>query len=61
MTNSEGSKNSQDKSVKGVFLFGKFSATLIIPAEIAHQSGLDQTVVIETKYGGLFIHKDESM
>jgi hypothetical protein len=43
--------------VTGVFLFGKTSATLIIPAEIARQCDLEDKVTIERKYGGIFIHR----
>jgi hypothetical protein len=46
--------------VTAVFLFGKLSATLIIPAEIIRQCGLEDNVVIERKFGGIFIHKPGS-
>ena len=52
--------NEDGKRVTSMFLFGKISATLIIPAEIARQCGLDDNVVIEKKYGGIFIHKPHS-
>jgi len=48
------------KRVTSKFLFGKISATLIIPAEIVRQCGLEDNVVIEKKYGGIFIHKSGS-
>lgn len=52
--------NIPDESVTTIFLFGKSSATLIIPAEIVRQCSLDGRVVIERKNGGIFIHKSNS-
>jgi len=43
----------------GVFLFGKTSATLIIPAEIARQCDMEHKVTIERKYGGIFIRNSK--
>lgn len=51
--------NEGGKRLTSLFLFGKTSATLIIPAEFARQCGLEDNVVIEKKYGGIFIHKLE--
>ena len=52
--------DTRHKIVTGVFLFGKTSATLIIPAEIARQCDLENKVTIERKYGGIFIRNSKS-
>lgn len=54
---SEGKLDTKQNDIIGVFLFGKNSATLIIPAEIARQFSVEDRVTIERKYGGIFIHK----
>ena len=54
---SKGKVNTKHNDIVGVFLFGKNSATLIIPAEIARQFSVEDRVTIERKYGGIFIRK----
>lgn len=51
--------DTKHKILTGVFLFGKTSATLIIPAEIARQCDLEDKVTIERKYGGIYICKSK--
>lgn len=53
----EDKADTNNKIVTGVFLFGKTSATLIIPAEIARKCDLEDKVCIERKYGGILIHR----
>jgi len=49
--------DTENKKTISIFLFGKISATLIIPAEIARECGLQNKVVVERKNGGIFIRK----
>ena len=55
---SENIKNDNKENItRGIFLFGKISATLVIPSDVARDCGLDNEVVIEKKSGGIFIRK----
>ena len=49
------------KKIKGVYLTGKISSTLIIPIEIARKYGLDRpsNVVVEETDSGILIRKIE--
>jgi hypothetical protein len=52
---------SQIKKVTSTFITGKFSATLVIPIEIARNKGLDKPshVIVEETDNGILIRKLE--
>jgi len=50
-------RNKKNENSTGMFLFGKLSAVLIIPAEFARECNLDNDIVIERVVDGIFIRK----